>query len=111
MANLPDGWTDDLSIVLQEGQTLEELVEHVIQATLQRESVSSIEHGLMTRFKLSEDDADLARDRTLGGIVQAATKNPENCPSQEKDPVAWTSFHRAIREPSIIGAIYPKYAD
>ena len=111
MAELPEGWTDDLTIPLQEGQTMDELVEFIIQALLGQEVRSKIEQDLMTIFKLSEDDADLARDRTLGGIVRAATKNPENCPHYEKDPVAWTSFHRATLEPSIIAAIYPKYAD
>jgi hypothetical protein len=108
--NIPDGWTDDMSIVLPPGRTVAELVEHVIQAALGQTPQDELARDVEARFGLSRDDAALALDRTFGGIVRAATRNPENRPSRDKDPVAWTSFHRATRDPSIIAALYPDFA-
>jgi hypothetical protein len=54
-------------------------------------------------------DAALARDRAYGGIVRAATGNSRNCPQRDKHPIAWESFQRARRDPSIIGRIYPQF--
>jgi hypothetical protein len=48
---------------------------------------------LIDEFGLSADDATLAWDRTFGGLVRASTRNRANCPPQDKDPIAWESFH------------------
>jgi hypothetical protein len=105
MADLPEGWTDDLTVALAPGRTVEDLVEHVIQAALRSVDASVLEREVRVAFGLSEDDAALALDRVFGGITRAATRNPANCPDRNKDPIAWTSFTRASREPSIIAVI------
>ena len=111
MANMPDGWiwTDDMTIPLPPGRTVEELVDSVIQAAIGGTLDDTTEHALIATFGRSPEDAALARDRTLGGIVRASTRNPANCPARDKDPLAWTSYHRARQEPSIIATIYPQY--
>src|SRR5262249_28577543 len=107
---LPEGWTDDLRIPLPRGRTVAEVVEFVLQAVLGGTADADIEQLLVAEFLLSPDDASLARDRTLGGLVRAATGNLQNCPAQDKDPVAWESFQRGSRDPSLIARIYPQYA-
>jgi len=89
---------------------MDELVEHVIQAALGDTPNDVIEREVMTKYELSPDDAALLLDRTYGGIARAATRNPENCPARDKDPVAWTSYQRATQEPSIIAVLYPEYS-
>jgi hypothetical protein len=109
MAEIPEGWTDDLTIHVCPPQTLEELVEFVLQAEARKAPSDETAADLVTRFGLPEEDAGLAWDRALGGLVRAATGNPTNCPSREKDPVAWISYRRCLQEPALIAAIRPQY--
>ena len=102
-------WTDDLTIHVCAPQTLEELVEFVLQAEVRKVPSDQTTAELVSRFGLSEEDAVLAWDRSLGGLVRAATSNPANCPFREKDPVAWISYQRCLREPALITAIRPQY--
>jgi hypothetical protein len=111
MSELPEGWTDDLRIHVCPLQTLEELVEFVLQAEVRKAPSDSTTADLVTKFRLSEEDARLAWDRALGGLVRAATGNPANCPVREKDPVAWISYQRCLREPALIAAIRPQYVN
>jgi hypothetical protein len=110
MAEIPEGWTDDMTIPLPPGRTVEEVVEFVLQAALCRTPDNETERLLAAEFQLSADDAALARDRSFGGLVRAATRNPENCPVRQKDPLAWESFQRGTRDPSLIARIYPQFA-
>lgn len=107
MSHIPEGWTDDMSIEVTAGHTLDALVEHILQAEIQKIPHENTVAYVMHEFALSEDDAELAWDRTLGGLVRAASKNDANCPSREKDPVAWISYHRCRQEPALITAIRP----
>ena len=110
MSNISEGWTDDLTIQVAPGRTLDELVEFVLQAEARKVASASTVAELVTQFGLSQDDAELAWDRSLGGLVRAATGNPANCPDEQNDPVAWISYHRSLREPALIAAIRPRYA-
>lgn len=107
---LPAGWTDDMNIQVGPGQTLDQLVDFVLHATMRRDDSSTIIASLIKDFGLSEEDAALALDRACGGVVRAATGNPQNCPNQQKDPIAWLSYQRCLREPSIIPAVWPQYS-
>jgi len=102
-------WTDDLTIQLPPGRTVAELVDLVLQSALSGTTDEEINRLLIAEFGLSADDADLARDRSFGGLVRAATRNPLNCPESGKDPVAWESFQRGSREPSLVTRIYPDF--
>ena len=108
--DLPEGWTDDMRVEIPHGRTVDELVDHVIRNGLAGTPDEVTEQDLIAVFHLSPDDAALARDRAFGGIVRAATRNPQNCPDKEKDPIAWTSFQRATAAPSIVAGIYPQWA-
>jgi hypothetical protein len=110
MSELPEGWTDDMTIPLPPDRTAADVVEFVLQAALRGIPDDETERLLATEFLLSADDAALARDRSFGGLVRAATRNPENCPVQHKDPLAWESFQRGTRDPSLIARIYPQFA-
>jgi hypothetical protein len=109
---LPEGRTDpfDLSVKVAPGSTLEQLVDFILQALARNDPETMLMAKLVTGFGMSQEDATLAMDRACGGVVRAATGNPQNCPIQQQDPVAWLSFHRCLREPSLITAIYPQYA-
>lgn len=104
------GWTDDLTIPLPPGRVVTELVDVVLRSALRAESAQEIDRLLAAEFGLSADDAELARDRCFGGLVRAATRNPLNCPKRDKDPVAWESFQRGTRDPSLVASIYPDLA-
>ena|SRR6185437_13757385 len=106
---IPEGFTDDMNIPLS-GRTVEEVVQFVLQAALDGMPDAASERLLAGEFSLSLEDAALARDRTLGGIVRAATRQSANCPSREKDPMAWESFQRATRDPSLVARLYPRFA-
>lgn len=108
--SLPEGWTDDMNVPLPPGRTVDEVVEHVIRNALAGVGDEETERQLAEAFALSSEDAALARDRTFGGIVRAATRNAQNCPDRAKDPMAWTSFQRATADPSIVARIYPQWA-
>lgn len=110
MTELPEGWTDDMTIPLPPGRTTAEVVEFVLQLALRGTPDRETERLLAAEFLLSADDAALARDRSFGGLVRAATGNPANCPAKDKDPVAWESFQRGSRDPTLVARIYPKFA-
>jgi hypothetical protein len=105
---IPEGWTDDLNIQIAPGHTLDELVDFILQAVVRRDDSSTIIAELVRNFGVSEDDAVLALDRACGGVFRAATGDPENCPDQQKDPVAWLGYQRCLREPSLFSAIFPQ---
>jgi hypothetical protein len=106
MAPIPDGWTDDMSIALPPRLR----VEHVVEAILSAAKLNVPEEQVVDKLValgLSVEDSALAYDRAIGGLVRASTGNPENVPSKDKDPIAYASFHRCQREPSLIAAIRP----
>jgi hypothetical protein len=109
MTDIPKGWTDDLSIVLPSGVTLDEVVEVVLRSEALKKPYEGIVAELV-ELGLSENDAQLAHDRSLGGLVRAATSSPATAEWQDKDPVAWTSYQRCLREPELIAAVRPQYA-
>lgn len=102
------GWTDDMTVQLPAGRTVAELVEFVLQSGLRGTAADEIDRLLVTEFRLSPDDAELARDRAFGGLVRAGTLNPMNSPDPGKDPVAWESFQRGTREPALVTRIFPE---
>jgi hypothetical protein len=104
------GWTDDMTIRLPPGRTAAEVVDLVLQAALRGTAAEEIELALAREFALNEDDANLARDRTFGGLVRAATRNPANRPAPDKDPIAFESFQRGEADRSLIARIYPEFA-
>lgn len=98
---IPEGWTDDMTIVLGSG-TIVELVDVIIDARIAGIDPERTLITIQERFRVSPDDAALAIDRTYGGIVRAKTKNPVNCPDQRKDPIAFESYERARRDSTLI---------
>jgi hypothetical protein len=62
----------------------------VLQVALRGAPDNETEGLLAAEFQMSADDAALARDRSFGRLVRAATRNPDNCPVRQKDP--WESF-------------------
>jgi hypothetical protein len=103
-------WTDDMTIRLPPRRTVAELADLVLRAAERGEAPEEIAQALASEFGLTEDDAHLACDRALGGLVRAATGNPANCPSPEKDPIAWQTYQRGTADPSLVARIYPKFA-
>ena len=110
MNKIPDGWTDDLTIAVPTDRSLDDVVDYCLQATIRKEPPEKIVQHLMVEFGLSRSDAELALDRSCGGVVRAATGRQDNCPAREKDPMAWLSFQRCLKQPELIVAIYPQFA-
>lgn len=96
MCSAGGGSTDDLSLKLQVGRKLEDLVGHVFAANEEGRQHEVLITELREQFGLSADDAEIAVDRVCGGIVRASPGNRANCPDRAKDPIAWMSFQRAI---------------
>lgn len=94
--SIPDGWTDDLSIQLPSGRTVEEVVDYILAANQESRQHEALIAELGAELGLSTEDAELAVDRVGGEIARAATGSPANCPNRVKDPIAWASFQRAI---------------
>jgi hypothetical protein len=103
-------WTDDLTIRLPPGRTVAELVDLVLQSALRGVPAEEMNRLLGAEFRLSAEDAELARDRSFGGLVRAASRNPLNCPARDKDPLAWESFQRGTHDPSLVARIYPEFS-
>lgn len=108
--SVPEGWTEDMNIRIGLGHTLDHLVDFILQSEARRDDSSIIIERLMADFAVSQEDAELALDRVCGGVVRAATGNPENCPDPQLDPLAFLSYQRCLQKPRIIADIYPKYA-
>ena len=108
---IPGGWTDDMTLVVPEGRTLDELVESVFRAAVSGENRPVIVHRIVTDFGITQADAELALDRVCGGAVRAATGQKVNRPRRDKDPVAWISYQRCLKHPELIASLYPQFAD
>lgn len=108
VSELPDGWTDDMSFPIPSDISEEEIVEHVISAALGGMTDEENEARLV-ELGINKDDEALARDRVFGGIMRGATQNQANCPVRGKDPLAWLSFQKTIKDISIAKNIYPQH--
>ncbi len=91
-------FTDDLSLRVAPGRTLDELVDFVLTRQNDRIDRTTLVVGLTRRFALSFDDARVAIDRVGGGLVRAKTSHPGNRPDATKDPVALIAYRRARGE-------------
>lgn len=88
----PDAWTDELSVGLNGGRTVEESVDDILAANQRGCQHEALIADLVTAFGLSNEDAGLSVDRVGVGIVRAASGNRANCSNRVKDPIAWASF-------------------
>lgn len=104
MQDAPEGWTDDLSITLPSSVTINDVVDVVLRSESDRVPLERIVAELVSSG-LSEEDAHVAHDRALGGLMRGATRSAGNAPSREKDPVAWASYQRCSREPDLVKTI------
>ena len=99
-SDLPPGWTDDCSVVLPAGRKVDDVVEVVLACRRDRVAHATTIAEL-TRFGLSDEDAEVAVDRVCGGLVRASTGDRSNKPSRKKDPLAYASYRRALADPSL----------
>lgn len=109
MPDVPPGWTDDMTVPLPAGTSVAEVTDLVLGMIMESDQAELLGR-LQSTYGLSAEDADLIRDRVCGGVVRAATANPANRPSRDKDPFAWASFGRATENPAIITTMYPQFA-
>jgi hypothetical protein len=73
LLNIPEGWTDDITIVVPTGRSLDDVVDYVLQSTIRGVSPTKMVEQLSVEFGLTQSDAELALDRTYGGGVRAGT--------------------------------------
>jgi hypothetical protein len=106
---LPGGFTADVKIALPRSESVEAIVDYVLEALRRGDSPPLILDRLVTDFDLSSEDAALAIDRVCGGVVRAATGSRNSRPSKKNDPMAWISFERCLKTPELVPAIYPKF--
>ena len=78
-----------------------QLVDFVLASMQRHVDSEEIVRGLMASG-FSEQDAHVAIDRTVGGIVRARTPNRRDEPSRLKDPITWWSYHRALEHPELL---------
>ena len=100
-------WTDDMRITLPSGRTVSDVVDLVLARVAEGTSQHALRAELAAEFELNADDAELARDRALGGIVRAGAGNKFNRPDPLKDPIAYESYQRATADPSLPRRYYP----
>jgi len=98
----PEGWTDeDCSIVLPEGCNVDDIVDVVLACGRARRGFS-VTFAELTALGVSDDDASFAINRVYGGLNRARTGNRANEPRHATDPIAYASFHRAVRDHSVL---------
>ena len=104
---IPEGWTDDMTIPLPTGVTAEQIVDLVLSFAA---AGVPPEKGIaeLVSWGLPQGDAELVSDRALGGAFRAGTIDPANAPSEDKDPIASVSYKRCRNEPALIAAIFPQ---
>jgi len=95
-----------MRVELSAGKSIEMLVDFVISNCLRGMTDEANELEIAREFAISPENAAIARDRTFGGIVRAATRNPLNQPDPNKDPIAWASYIRATKEPLLAAKVY-----
>lgn len=100
-------WTDDMRITLPSGRTVADVVDLVLARVLDAASADEVEAVLAAEFELAPEDAALARDRAMGGVVRAGTGNDHNRPDPVKDPIAHESYQRAVADPSLPAQYFP----
>jgi hypothetical protein len=71
VTDLPSGWTDDMTVRLPEGVSVDEVTDFVLGLLGQVQTEEELDGKLSSAFGLSHEDADLVRDRVCGGIVRA----------------------------------------
>jgi len=106
--SIPVRWNADLSIALPPTLTVEHIVDVVLRAEREQLPRRATVAELVA-LGLTEDDAHLAFDRAVGGIVRAAARHPGNAPARDKDPVAWATYERCMREPNLPESIRPRF--
>ena len=92
-------WTDDLTVRVGRGTSARALVLYLRAASEEGARRRDVLAVLTERFALPFDDARLAMDRVEGGVVRAASRNPENEPDPVKDPLAWMSYRLELGLP------------
>lgn len=107
MSDIPEGWTDDLSVPLPIGTSVEEVTQFVIDESRSKKSWNKISNSLVSIYDVSSEDADLILDRVHGGISRASTNLSENKPDALKDPFAFSSYNMAMNNKELIAFFYP----
>ena len=95
---LPEGWTDDMSVDIPANKSIDELVQMIMKALLNFNDLDSLIKTICNDYNLSQEDADLALERIQGGIIRALTGNPVNKPDKIKDPMAWLAFQTVWKD-------------
>jgi hypothetical protein len=104
MTDVPHGWTDLLSIALPPGYDAQRMAEQILRWQAAKQPYELTTEKLAA-LGMTEDDAQLAHDRALAGLVRAATGTSANAPSRTKDPIAHASYELCLKEPALIAAI------
>lgn len=107
MSNIPEGWTDDLSIQIPTNTSIEKLTKFVIEEAFKGQNSETIANELISKYEIPTEDAYLILDRVFGGITRAATNNSLNRPNPNKDPFANSSYEMAINDKEIISFFFP----
>lgn len=91
-SKLPDGWTHDMNISVGAGLSQIEVADYVLDSLLGGIDLEDIHAGLIQTFSLTCADAELALDRSQGGIIRALTGSMSNAPDERDDPIARRAF-------------------
>jgi len=54
LSNIPDGWTDDMTIVVPTGRSLDDVVDYVLQSTIRGVSPTKMVEQLSVEFGLTQ---------------------------------------------------------
>jgi hypothetical protein len=108
MSNIPEGWTDDMSVPLPSETSVDDVAKFVMEASFLGKNEEDIINELVSTHGISFEDGDLILDRIFGGIFRASTNNSLNRPNAQKDPFAYSSYDMAIKNREIIAFFYPE---
>jgi hypothetical protein len=104
-------WVDDtvfrFTVSLPRGASYREFAACILDAARTHPDLHTLQKRLASLYFISEREALTAIDRALGGVVRAATMNPQSCPDASIDPVAAAAFEVSTADPTIIDSIFP----
>jgi hypothetical protein len=86
-------WTTDMTFLVGNGFKISDVATYIKECFEESMDFAVIYEKLCSKFALAENDAELAIDRAVGGVVRALTTNIKNRPDENEDPVAYYLFN------------------
>ncbi len=86
-------WTTNMTFPIGDGFEVNDVSTYIQEFFEVSIEFSVLHNDLCNKFSLTDDDASLAIERAISGVVRALTTNIKNEPSITEDPIANFMFN------------------